>query len=90
MPTIVQVKYLDTSPALLVLRAQYYYCCTLKYLVLNTTSILPGIYYYKYFFFSLFFSHTFIYFPASGQAVDTGVVSSSPRFLPSIFVAHRV
>ena len=31
-----------------------------------------------------------IYFPASGQAVVTGVVPSPPRFLPSIFIAHRV
>ena len=31
-----------------------------------------------------------IYFPASGQAVVTGVVPSSPRFLPSIFIALRV
>ena len=30
------------------------------------------------------------YFPASGQAVVTGVVPSPPRFLPSIFIAHRV
>ena len=36
------------------------------------------------FFFSLF------YFPASGQAVVTGVVPFSPRLLPSIFIAHRV
>ena len=35
-----------------------------------------------------FFSH--FYFPASGQAVVTGVVPSSPRFLPSICIAHRV
>ena len=35
-------------------------------------------------------THDVIYFPASGQAVVTGVVPSSPRFLPSIFVAHRV
>ena len=35
-----------------------------------------------------FFSH--FYFPASGQAVVTGVVPSPPRFLPSIFIAHRV
>ena len=35
-----------------------------------------------------FFAH--FYFPASGQAVVTGVVPSSPRFLPSIFIAHRV
>ena len=34
------------------------------------------------------FSH--FYFTASGQAVVTGVVPSFPRFLPSIFIAHRV
>ena len=34
-----------------------------------------------------FFSH--VYFPASGQAVFTSVVPSSPRFLPSIFIALR-
>ena len=32
----------------------------------------------------------FFHFPASGQAVVTGVVPSPPRFLPSIFIAHRV
>ena len=36
----------------------------------------------------LFFSR--IYFPASRQAVVTGVVPSPPRFWPSIFIAHRV
>ena len=37
----------------------------------------------------LFFTH--IYFPAaSGRAVVTGVAPSPPRFLPSIFIAHRV
>ena len=35
------------------------------------------------------FMFTHIYFPASGQAVVTGVVPSSPRFLPSFFVAQR-
>ena len=35
-----------------------------------------------------FFTH--IYFPSSGQAVVTGVVPSSPRLLPSFFIAHRV
>ena len=40
----------------------------------------------KYFFF--FFSH--FYFRASGQVVVTGVVPSPPRFLPSIFIVHRV
>ena len=39
------------------------------------------------FFFFFFFAH--FYFPASGQAVVTGVIPS-PRFLPSIFIAHRV
>ena len=38
----------------------------------------------------LFFFFTRIYFPASGQAVVTGVVPSPPWFLPSIFIAHRV
>ena len=42
-----------------------------------------------FFFFFFFSSHTFN-FPASGQAVVTGVVPSPPRFLPSIFIAHRV
>ena len=39
-------------------------------------------------FILFFFSH--FYFPASGQAVVTGVFPSPPRFLPSIFIAHRV
>ena len=39
----------------------------------------------------LFFFLSHFYFPASsGQAVVTGVVPSPPRFLPSIFIAHRV
>ena len=38
---------------------------------------------------SFFFTQQF-YFPASGQAVVTGVVPSPPRFLPSISIAHRV
>ena len=42
------------------------------------------------FFFFFFFSHTYIPFPASGQAMVTGdVVPFPPRFLPSIFIAHR-
>ena len=40
------------------------------------------------FFFSFFCAH--FHFPASGQAVVTGVVPSPPRFLPSNFIAHRV
>ena len=38
--------------------------------------------------FIFFFAH--FYFPDAGQAVVTGVVPSSPRFLASIFMAHRV
>ena len=38
---------------------------------------------------SMFF-FSYLYFPASGQAVVTSVIRSSPRFLPSIFIAHRV
>ena len=45
------------------------------------TNANPNIY-------TLFFAH--FYFPASGQAVVTGVVPSPPRSLPSIFIAHRV
>ena len=31
-----------------------------------------------------------LYLPASGQAVVTGAIPSSPRFLPPFFIAHRV
>ena len=41
-------------------------------------------------FFTIFFISSHFYFPAFGQAVVTSVVPSSPRFLPSIFNAHRV
>ena len=42
------------------------------------------------FFFFFFFFFAYFYFPASGQAVVTGVIPSPPRFLPSFFIAHRV
>ena len=38
--------------------------------------------------FLFFFEH--FYFPASGQAMVTGVVPSPSRFLPSIIIAHWV
>ena len=41
-------------------------------------------------FFVFFLPPLHSYFPASGQAVVTGVVPSAPRFLPSIFIAHSV
>ena len=40
-------------------------------------------------FFLFFFAHIHFH-PASGQAVVTGVIRSSPRFLPSLFIARRV
>ena len=46
--------------------------------------------FYDFFFSFFFFLFAHFYFPASGQAMVTGVVPSSPRFLPSIFIAHRV
>ena len=36
-----------------------------------------------------FFSSSHVTFPTSGQAVVTGVVSFPPRFLHSMFIAHR-
>ena len=43
---------------------------------------------FAYLFYFILFAH---FSPASGQqAVVTGVISSPPRFLPSIFIAHRV
>ena len=51
---------------------------------LFSSMMIDTIYRYTYFCSSHF------YFPASGQAVVTGVVPSSPRFLPLIFIAHRV
>ena len=42
-----------------------------------------------FFFFSFFFFSHF-HFSAAEQAVVTGVVPSPPRFLPSIFIAHRI
>ena len=50
----------------------------------GSTSAPPTLYIYIYIFFLT------LHFPASGQAVVTGVVPSPPRFLPSIFIAHRV
>ena len=45
---------------------------------------------YVYIYIYIFFVSSHIYFPSSRQAVVTGVVPSSPRFLPSILIAHRV
>ena len=53
------------------------------------TVLLP--YNLRLFFFSCFFFFlAYFHFPDSGQAVVTGVIPSPPRFLPSIFIAHRV
>ena len=37
----------------------------------------------------VYFLHTHLLVPASGQAVVTGCVPSPPRFLSSFFIAHR-
>ena len=48
----------------------------------------PGASYSRQILPAVILSH--FYIPASGQAVVTGVVPSPPRFLPSIFIAHRI
>ena len=42
----------------------------------------------SFFFFFSCWSH--FYFPASGQAVVSGVAPSPPPYVPSVFIAHRV
>ena len=46
------------------------------------------VYFFIFILFYFIFAH--FHFPASGQAVVTGVIPSPPRFLPSVFIAHRV
>ena len=63
----------------------------------QTGSLLPRVrrwnlaplYFVNDVFLFVYFSHTF-HFLAFGQAVVTGVDPSPPKFLPSIFFAHRV
>ena len=45
---------------------------------------------YQFLSFYIYIYLAHFYFPASGQAVVTGVIPSPPRFLPSIFIAHKV
>ena len=59
-----------------------------KLCVVFRSRVFLGVTSLRIFFFFFFLAH--IYFPASGQAVVTGVNRSSPRFLPSLFIAHRV
>ena len=72
----------------------FYCCATRAHIVATSSSSRLPVYLFLVHFqgeghvFFFFFSH--FYFPASGQAVVTGVVPSPPRFLPSIFIAHRV
>ena len=54
----------------------------------STATLLLYLSLFSTFFFLLFFSH--FYFPASGQAVVTGVVPSPPPVLTFNFFAHRV
>ena len=62
--------------------------CFVFPLIQDGTPDIPHVCVFCSHLFFFFFSH--FYFPSSGQAVVTGVVPSSPRFLPSIFIAHRV
>ena len=59
------------------------HCC--KLCVILRSRVLRVVCPHQGFF---FLSH--FYFPASGQAMVTSVIPSPPRFLPSIFIAHRV
>ena len=45
---------------------------------------------YTWYIYYICFLFSHFYFPASGQAVVARVVPSNTRFLPSIFIAHRV
>ena len=49
---------------------------------LRTTAVPPGA--------TSFFFASHFFFPASGQAVVSGVVPSPPRYVPSVFFEHRV
>ena len=74
----------------------YHLLLVRKYIVLTFSShlfLFLFLLLFLFLFLSLFLFHLFIFFshfhfPASGQAVVTGVVPSSPRFLPSFFIAH--
>ena len=66
-------------------------CITYQVLFLHTVSgagLYTPIYEVYIYIYILFFAH--FHFPASGQAVVTGVIPSPPRSLPSVFIAHRV
>ena len=57
------------------------------YLLIEIRDVCSRVFFL--FFCHFFFAHFYISSTA-GQAVVTGVVPSSPRFLPSFFIAHRV
>ena len=76
----------DTRTA--VVGARIMYCIPLFSRFSIPRNTVDAIYLTTTIFFFFFLTH--IYFPASGQDVVTGVVPSSPRFFPSIFIAHSV
>ena len=63
-------------------------CCPVLSGAINKPCHASSLRYAMPYFFFFSFSH--LYFPASGQAVVTGVIPSPPRFLASISIAHRV
>ena len=88
-----EAAFLNEAVVLLSIASQLLIGGPVSYYHTLMRQLLSAIYYdtsvyYFLFFFFFFFAH--FYFPASGQAVVTGVVPSPPRFLPSLFIAHRV
>ena len=63
-----------------------YALSTFKFLCRRTVLILDN-----FSFFQLYcYFYTYFYFPAFGQAMETGVIPSPARFLPSMYIAQRV
>ena len=57
--------------------------------VQHPASTMIHSFFCSFFYLFIYFLDHF-YFPASGQAVVSGVVPSPPRYVPSVFIAHRV
>ena len=71
--------------------------CCFQVIARVSAAVLLRSIYYKIYLFILMIAFTFSsstrrFYPqrSAGQAVATGVVPSPPRYVPSIFIAHRV
>ena len=69
-------------------RRQFVFCLCRGVLV--CVAFPQQLHTWTFFFIIICFFFAHFHFPGSGQAVVTGVIPSPPRFLPSIFIAHRV